>query len=214
MNFKITLIAGFVGLSAALGVAQTITFQDNNLKQGLIAQGVDTSGDNQIQIGEAEAVDSLSFIGQAIVSTVGLEHFVNLEYLTLRNPGWGGITEIDLSANTLISYLDLSNNKLEELNVAHLNLWHLDCRNNSTLATICVVDEPEAAVTPTFYKDPAAIWTEACTPLSIQGTETLELEIVKAYDLLGNELDPEGYYTGVIILEYNDGSKHRIYSSY
>ena len=44
--------------------------------------------------------------------------------------------------------------------------------------------------------------------------EVEELKIVRAYDLLGNELDPEGYYSGVIIFEFSDGSKHRVFSSY
>jgi hypothetical protein len=184
------------------------------MRQGLVSQGVDTSGDNQIQVGEAEAVDSLSLIGYAIVNTSGIEHFINIEKLTLTNPGWGGIVSIDLSTLTKLQYLNLSNNILEELNVSHLNLWHLDLRSNYDLSMICVIDEVEAAATPTFFKDNAATWTEACSPLGMEGNTVTDLKIVKAYDLLGNELDAEGYYGGVIILEYNDGTRHRVYSSY
>ncbi len=214
MNSKHLLIAAALVLCSTFGFTQTIFFSDDNMRQGLVSQGVDTSGDNQIQVGEAEGVDSLNLSNYAITNTSGLEFFINLEKLTLTNPGWGGISSIDLNLLPKLQYLDLSRNVLEELNVSHLNLSYLDVRSNFDLSMICVVNEVEAAATSTFFKDNAATWTEACSPLGTGGNTMADLKIVKAYDLLGNELDPEGYYGGVIIFEYNDGTRHRIYSSY
>ncbi len=105
----------FFFLLGNLAIAQNVTFEDPNFKGAIIKTypSVDANGDNEISYEEAATLTqmrNLSLVNyQKITSAVGIEAFVNLTELNLRQ---NEIVSIDLSANTKIKTLNLRENKL------------------------------------------------------------------------------------------------------
>ncbi len=95
------------------------SIKDNTLKSLLLA-AADTDGDGKISLAEAAAVKSLEYkVTEAsdlpIMTLEGLEYFTGLERIVLQG---NEFTEINLSGNTALTYLDLSSNTyLETVNV-------------------------------------------------------------------------------------------------
>lgn len=102
--------------TATLVITQTgkdvsASIKDNTLKSLLLA-AADADGDGKISIAEAAAVKSLEYkVTEAsdlpIMSLEGLEYFTGLERIVLQG---NEFTEINLSGNTALTYLDLSSN--------------------------------------------------------------------------------------------------------
>ena len=65
--------------------AQIVNIPDANFKAKLIALGVDTNGDGNIQNSEATAVINLDVENSLINSLVGIQSFTNLQELTCRS---------------------------------------------------------------------------------------------------------------------------------
>ena len=107
--------------------AQIIDFPDANFKAALIADGVDTNSDGEIQVSEAEARDELRVDNQSISSMEGIEYFVNMLFLDCSD---NLLTEIDISALTNLDTLDCSYNQLTSLNLGSVNLIELHCGIN------------------------------------------------------------------------------------
>ncbi|RXR22197.1 DUF7619 domain-containing protein [Flavobacterium stagni] len=68
--------------------AQIVTIPDTTLKYYLLNPSgsnpiIDTNGDNEIQVSEAQAVTELTLFAQSITNFTGIEAFVNLNKLTL-----------------------------------------------------------------------------------------------------------------------------------
>jgi hypothetical protein len=118
-------------LSASTLRSQNVNIPDPKLLEALIDFGVDTNGDDLISFEEAEAVDSLALYNK-ITDMTGIEAFVNLRYLDLANLAMETplnlITDLDLSANLSLEYLDCSYNQLDTLIIGNNdNLLELDC---------------------------------------------------------------------------------------
>jgi len=129
--------------------AQIVDIPDVYLKQKLVAHDpvIDTNGDNEIQLSEAQNFTGtleLTYIagdpGQ-IENMTGLEAFSNIETL---NAGYNAIAQIDLSSNTelrifnasgnLFTFLDFSNNPhLEFVQSNNGNLNSINIQNNPQL---------------------------------------------------------------------------------
>ncbi len=113
--------------------AQIVTIPDANFKAKLIAQGIDTNGDGDIQQSEATAVTQISVSGTFavygnIVNLTGIQAFSNLQSLRCN---YNQITSIDLSGLTNLQTLDCGKNQLSSLNVSGLtNLRNLYCEQN------------------------------------------------------------------------------------
>jgi len=118
-------------LSASLfAQAQIVTIPDANFKAALLDNFpvIDTNGDDDIQISEAAALTYLNIENEDIVDLTGIEAFINVTTLQVRN---NDITDLDLSNNTNIIDLDCSNNLLASLTLgANSNLNELLCNNN------------------------------------------------------------------------------------
>ena len=116
----------FFGLFAHLQ-AQVVNIPDALFKSKLIALGVDTNTDGQIQTSEALVVTSLDVSGANISDLTGVEAFVNLDSLICYyNP----ITYLDLTALTNLQSLNCSNSLISSLTI-HTNLTYLNCSKNS-----------------------------------------------------------------------------------
>lgn len=102
-----------------------INFPDPNFKQALLNHSpvIDTDGDGEICIDEAEAVTNLLLEKKNINDINGIEHFINTAYINLN---YNNVVTADLSNNLKIRQLTISNNKLTSLNLS----------NNETLENI------------------------------------------------------------------------------
>ncbi|MEZ4880086.1 MAG: T9SS type A sorting domain-containing protein [Chitinophagales bacterium] len=110
--------------------AQTINIPDANFKAALIAQGVDTSGDGEIQQSEALALTALYLGGLDIISAEGIEYFTNT---TIFNCFQTGIKQLDLSSLTQLQSIDcMMNDSLTTINLSNLTqVTHIDCSLNN-----------------------------------------------------------------------------------
>ena len=109
-------LAIFIRYSYAIDEGN-IDFYDDNLKNALIASGVDVDNDNEISYYEASLVTNLTLYNKNIHNLAGLTFFENLEYLDIR------YNYID----TLASFVALP--KLEVLSVAGNMINYTPLRN-------------------------------------------------------------------------------------
>ncbi|MGB3343153.1 MAG: hypothetical protein WBA61_04520, partial [Aequorivita sp.] len=108
--------------------AQIVNIPDVNFKNALIEAGVDTNGDGEIQLSEAEAVINLNVSFQEIQSMEGIQSFVNLEVLHCSN---NQISSLNMSHNLNLQWLTCGSNYLSNLDITqNLNLINLWCDNN------------------------------------------------------------------------------------
>lgn len=145
---KIILLCMCLFISA-LTHAVDINFPDANFKAALLATipPIDTSGDGEISIAEAEVVEYLSLREKGISDLTGIEHFVNLIQL---DAGKNELTSVDISNNINLESLtldrnqitgpiDVSNNiKLIRLQLILNNITSIDISNNVNLTFINV----------------------------------------------------------------------------
>ncbi|WP_309640882.1 leucine-rich repeat domain-containing protein [Flavobacterium sp.] len=129
--------------------AQIVTIPDANFKTKLIALGVDTNADGDIQQTEASSVTILNVSSSNISDLTGISAFTNLQNLTCDNnqltslnlDGLSNLqtlqcynnqlTDIDVSGLSSLQSLYLGFNQLTSINVSNLtNLKSLDCQSN------------------------------------------------------------------------------------
>ncbi|MEO5775507.1 MAG: T9SS type A sorting domain-containing protein [Flavobacterium sp.] len=105
-----------------------IFIPDANFKAQLIALGVDTNVDGEIQINEALVPTSLNVSNSNISDLTGIQYFTNLTQL---NCSANNLSVLDLLLLTNLLSLDCSNNNLTTLDVGNLtNLTSLNVVNN------------------------------------------------------------------------------------
>ncbi len=117
------LLLSFLGLTQA----QVINIPDANFKQALVnGNNVDTNGDGEIDVSEAEAITYLNVANSNITSLEGIDYFKNLESFGFT--GNNVSTLSDLSNLTALVTLDCSWNPLTSLDVSKLpSLIMLEC---------------------------------------------------------------------------------------
>jgi len=76
--------------------AQIVNIPDVSFKSELIADGVDTNADSEIQVSEALATTTMSLVNVNIADLEGLQSFINLETFTCTNLN---ILTLDLTSN-------------------------------------------------------------------------------------------------------------------
>lgn len=93
-----------------------------------IPGAIDTNGDGEIQVSEAQAVAVLSVNSANISDLTGIEYFTNLEWLICVN---NNLTAINLSTLSSLTTLNCNNNQITSLNLSNLTqLELLGCSNN------------------------------------------------------------------------------------
>jgi uncharacterized repeat protein (TIGR01451 family) len=116
--------------------AQTINIPDANFKSDLIARGVDTNKDGEIQESEALAITYLDVSediqnynsADDIRDLTGIEYFKNLTYLDFSRNQVASLNTINL---TKLTKLFCRSNNLTDLDVSKLlKLTELDCYSN------------------------------------------------------------------------------------
>jgi uncharacterized repeat protein (TIGR01451 family) len=112
-----------------ISYSQNVNIPDANFKAALIADGVDTNNDGEIQVSEAEAITEISVINKNISSLEGISSFTNLTYLNCNE---NELESIDLSGLLALKEVYCNWNQLTSLVVSGLtNLEKLKCENNS-----------------------------------------------------------------------------------
>ena len=126
----------FLLLITSLSNAQIVNIPNANFKNKLIALGIDTNSDGNIQLSEALAVTSLDISNSALVSVEGIESFTNLTYL---NCSKNYINILNVETLTQLTYLNCSENYISILNVGGLNqLTYLNTYYNNYLSSLSV----------------------------------------------------------------------------
>ena len=122
--------------SAMVIHAQNVTIPDANFKAAILAHNptIDTNGDHQIQVSEAEAfTGELNVSSKSIADLTGIEAFVNL---TKLNCGVNQLTTLDVTANTALTYLYCYNNQLTSLDVTQNTLLDTLHMSNNQITEI------------------------------------------------------------------------------
>ncbi len=106
-----------------------VNIPDLNMKAFLLANTqINTNGDDDIQVTEAEAFTGFIQGNDLEISDLtGIEAFINITGLSINN---NNLTSVDLSKNTKLTFLTCINN----------NLKSLDVTNNSLLETLGCYD--------------------------------------------------------------------------
>lgn len=123
----IQIVLFFYSTFSVLG--QIVDIPDDSFKSYLIDSGFDSNNDGEIQISEAEVVTFISIPTLPIRSLEGIQSFTSLEHLSYSaNCGATDIlTEINLSNNINLKWLDLNGHDIETIDLANnINLEHLD----------------------------------------------------------------------------------------
>jgi Leucine-rich repeat (LRR) protein len=144
--------------------AQIISIPDANFKAALIADGIDTNGDGEIQTIEAFVVNQLHVDNADISNLIGLSSFVNVASLYCDN---NNITFLDLSGNPNINYIKCSNNQLSFLNVSNnIGLTDLLCDSNN-LNGINVSNNPNLTDLWLFNNNLTSLDVSSCSSLRL-----------------------------------------------
>jgi len=115
-------------LFAGMANAQIIFIPDPNFKASLIAQGIDTNANGEIEQIEAITVNALYMQSASINDLTGIESFTNLTSLACFD---NALAFLDVSNLHNLQNLACGNNNLNSLNVSGLsNLLSLTCYNN------------------------------------------------------------------------------------
>ncbi len=120
--------------------AQIVNIPDANFKNALLNEivadfgvgyfsgPVDTNGDGEIQVSEAQAVFGLKVNDFHINSLEGIQSFINLKKLECDN---NNISNLDLSQNLNLKELDCNINQLRTLSLSqNFNLERIACAGN------------------------------------------------------------------------------------
>src|SRR5690606_8328705 len=118
-------------LASFAASAQIVNIPDANFKNALLSHNpvIDTNGDEEIQVSEAEAVTEMKVYNKNINDLTGIQSFDNLELLRCDS---NNLTTINLSNNIQLVALDCNSNNLTELDISiNINLKDLYCFHNN-----------------------------------------------------------------------------------
>ncbi len=126
----------------ATEICEIINFVDPNFKQALLNHSpvIDTDGDGEICVTEAEAALLIVATNKNIRNTSGIEYFKNIHTLNLSK---NDFTHIDLSQNNRLAIIRLSRNKLKRLDLYnHPELRHLTAMSSGEIEEINILNSP------------------------------------------------------------------------
>jgi len=115
-KIKIILFFAAAGFFSQCEEYSSVKIIDRNFLEALKELGVDTDSDGTISFREAADVKTLDIYYSDIFDLAGIEWFVNLETLRCGN---NDFTDLDVSQNTTLKYLDIGHNKVSSLDVSH-----------------------------------------------------------------------------------------------
>jgi uncharacterized repeat protein (TIGR01451 family) len=138
MKKLVLLLLLFTGIAHA----QIVSIPDAAFKAKLIALGIDTNSDGQIQVSEAQAISPVLNIGGASISDLtGFQAFTNVTVLkcpsnlltAINLSNLPNLKSIDAGYNTSLSSINLNTISLDTLKIAHNDMPSLDLSNLTSL---------------------------------------------------------------------------------
>ena len=124
----------FTFLFFCQGHGQIVNIPDINFKNKLIAEGIDTNGDGQIQETEAQAVvTELSLNNANISALTGIKSFTNLKNLYC---GHNNLTTVDVSGMSNLEHIYLGENQLISVNMTGCNALKYAAFQHNNLSSI------------------------------------------------------------------------------
>ena len=123
----LTVALSFLGIN--LLSAQIVNIPDPNFKAALLADGnINTNGDGEIQVSEAEAATEVSVVGNNINDMTGIEAFVNITFLECSD---NNLSSIDITNNTELEIFECYNNQFTNIDISqNTALYQFECRSN------------------------------------------------------------------------------------
>lgn len=113
-----------------------VNIPDTNFKTILLRNStINTNGDGEIQVAEAEIVETLNVPNQSIASLTGIEQFVSL---TSLNCSKNLLTTLDLKTNKELVQLRCAENQLTSLNVSGLTKLNMLRSDDNRLTALNV----------------------------------------------------------------------------
>lgn len=110
------LLILFLLLTTSFVSAQIVNIPDANFKAELIAEGVDTNNDGEIQVSEAAAVSPILDVSNALISDLeGIQAFTSITNLRCDS---NQLTFLNLSGNPNLTFVTCRFNDLATLNVS------------------------------------------------------------------------------------------------
>src|SRR5690554_1866318 len=134
----IVFFAGLLFLNTTIQAQQIVHIPDPAFKQALLDHLpiIDTNGDGEIQVSEAEAVTEL-IVGDPwgsynIQDLTGIEAFVNITFLDCQN---NQLSSLNLNHNLLLEDLIFDDNNLTIIDISeNIKLKGISCHNNNLTA--------------------------------------------------------------------------------
>ena len=153
--------------------AQIVDIPDAWFKYALLNHNppVDTNGDGEIQVSEAEAVDSLDLYYKQISDLTGINSFVNLQTLDCS---WNDFTSLDVSNLPNLQTLDCAVGNLSSLDISNSpNLQILYCGLNN-LSSLDISNSPNLQKLHCDYN--------SLTSLDVSNLNNLHLQELMCYN--------------------------------
>ena len=161
--------------------SQIVDIPDANFKNALLTDiEVNTNGDDEIQVSEAEAAEFIAVDGMGIASLEGINSFVNITSLYCEN---NNLTTIDISSLSQLEVLWAAGNTLESISFSTpSNLESIRLGNNSIsdlsvfeLESLSMLEELDLSnnpLGPSFYLEQGSLKEIILTNC---GIETIDL---------------------------------------
>jgi Leucine-rich repeat (LRR) protein len=191
--------------------AQNLVISDTAFLHALIDEGVDTNGDSLISPAEAEDVTHLDVSFEGISDMTGVEAFINLDTLLC---GGNQLTNLDVSNNTLLIYLDCYKNQLTNLDVTkNIALIYLRSSSNQ-LVNLDITNNTNLEYLSCGLNSLTGLDVSNCTSLktlSCENNQISNLDITRHFDL-NLLICSRNQLTSLDVA--NNTSLERIYCSY
>ena len=133
-NFKAKLLSASASNSVATNQLSTYNVSDDSWTptQSPYYTVIDTNGDGEIQVSEAQLVKGLTFSSANITDLTGIEYFSHLQYLRCSS---NQIQTLNFSAPNSLQYLNCNYNQITSINLSGLtNLYYLKCQQNQLIS--------------------------------------------------------------------------------
>ena len=148
-----------------------------------VGKNFDANADGVFTSKELANVKKIDLSGTEVASLKGIEFFSNLETLNVEGPAEGGkLTSMELSANTMLTSLNCSNQPLKELNLDMVfALRYIDC-SNTQIKALDVKDYNKLQTLKIHHTQITSINLENCDALVAALTDNgVELKMVDDY---------------------------------
>lgn len=129
-NFKAKLLSASASTSVATSQLSTYNMSGDYWvpNQAPYNTVIDTNGDGEIEVAEAQFIRGLTLSSANITDLTGIEYFSNLQFLMCSS---NQIQSLNFSAPNTLRYLNCNYNQINSLNLSGLtNLYYLKCVNN------------------------------------------------------------------------------------